>query len=351
MQPGIAVDTLARKILADQTLKADYIADTSDLRVDAAADGTVSLFLPNVGNLPIRPLAHDQIGLLTAIPAKYYDRMLDNDPALLAANVNRWLPNAGGSRMVRTLGGDARAVLSDRYHRIDNEDVAAVALPILRDTPGLKIVACEVTERRLYICATTDKVGGEVKVGDTVQAGVSITNSEVGLGAVNVRPLLYRLVCLNGMVLPDGKLSARHVGRRIGNDEDLNRIFSDETRRADDNALLLKVRDVIKHALDAAVFEKRIEQMRELAGAKVTGNPQTSVELIAKEIGAAERERDAILRSFIEGGDVSAWGLVNAVTAQAHEAETFDRSFEFAQAGGKLLTLPPSEWRRVLEAE
>ena len=41
----------------------------------------------------------------------------------------------------------------------------------------------------------------EVKQGDTVQAGIIISNSEVGLGSLSLRTFLYRLVCLNGMIL------------------------------------------------------------------------------------------------------------------------------------------------------
>ena len=33
--------------------------------------------------------------------------------------------------MVRTLDGKARAFLSDRYHRIDNEQIAEAVLPVL----------------------------------------------------------------------------------------------------------------------------------------------------------------------------------------------------------------------------
>ena len=38
-----------------------------------------------------------------------------------------------------------------------------------------------------------------MRPGDVVQAGVSISNSETGRGAVSVCPLVYRLVCTNGM--------------------------------------------------------------------------------------------------------------------------------------------------------
>ena len=47
------------------------------------------------------------------------------------------------------------------------------------------------------------KLKAEVAVGDAVQAGFVISNSEVGLGSVKIEPLIYRLVCKNGLVLKD----------------------------------------------------------------------------------------------------------------------------------------------------
>jgi alkylated DNA nucleotide flippase Atl1 len=74
------------------------------------------------------------------------------------------------------------------------------------------------------------------------------------------------------------------------------------------------------------------------------------VEELAKTIGASEAETGGILRALIEGGDLSAWGVINAVTAQAHTAKDYDRSVDFENAGGQLLELPRSDWKRILEA-
>jgi hypothetical protein len=46
-----------------------------------------------------------------------------------------------------------------------------------------------------------------------------------------------------------------------------------------------------------------------------------------------------ILASLIRGGDLTQWGLVNAVTQTAHEVVTdYDRSTELEKIGGELLT-------------
>lgn len=349
MQRGLSLVELATKIEAQKALKADYLAPASELRMNVE-DGKPLLHVPNVREFEVLPVAHDQIGDRTKIPARYYNRMLAEAPELLASNVNRWLSTDTDKRMIRTLDGSMRAFLSDRYNRVENEEIAEVALPVLMETAGIEVVAAEVTERRLYLMATTSRIQGEVATGDVVQAGVCITNSEVGLGSVEIRPLVYRLVCLNGMIMPDAKLSARHVGRRIGIGEDLNAMFTDETRRADDRALLLKVRDTIRFAMDEVMFKKTVDRFAETAEAKIENDPAKSVEILARKIGATELEGKSILRSLIKDGNLSAFGLINAVTYQAHDAEKFDRAVEFEQAAGQLLNLPRREWKEILEA-
>lgn len=54
----------------------------------------------------------------------------------------------------------------------------------------------------------------EVRKGDIVQAGVMISNSEVGLGAVSIQPLVYRLVCTNNsdvLVISDVNLITLYI--------------------------------------------------------------------------------------------------------------------------------------------
>lgn len=348
MLRGLSLSDLAAKIEGNRALKQDYIADTSKTTMQVQSDKTLVLELPDsAGSFPLLPLAHDQIGARTGIPSKYYDRMKAEAPDLLATNVNAWFRKNPEKRMVRTLGGDARAFLSNRYNRIENEEIAEVVLPILAEIPDVKIVSSEITERRMYIQALSPRVEGKVKLNDVVQAGVVISNSETGQGAVSISPLVYRLRCLNGMIANDGRLRANHVGGRI---EETEQLYADDTRKADDRAILLKVRDHVRHAVDAVAFARRVEAMSELTTARVTGDPERVIEVLAKKVGASDGERGGILRSLIEGGDLSAWGLLNAVTAQAHDAKSYDRSVEFERMGGALLELPRSEWRTVLEA-
>jgi hypothetical protein len=349
MLKGLTLQELAAKIEGNRAVKRDFIASTDALTMQVQSDRTTVLEVPDRSGrieFPIMPLAHDQIGARTGIPAKYYDRMLTAAPGLLATNVNAWFRKDPEKRMVRTLGGDARAFLSNRYQRIENEEIAEVALPILADIPDVQIVSSEVTDKRMYIQAVAPRVQGEVKRGDVVQAGVVISNSEVGCGAVRVSAMLWRLVCLNGMIAGDA-FRAYHVGRQV---EDNEALWADDTRKADDRAVLLKVRDMVRAATDTTRFRQRIEQMNGLTQIEVSGNPERAVEVLAQKIGATDEEKGGILAALIKGGDLSAWGLVNAVTNQAHRARNYDRAVDFETAGGQLVELPRSAWREVLEA-
>jgi hypothetical protein len=350
MLKGINLTELSQRILAQQELKRDFISAANQLNMAVQSDGKVALEVQGNGQFPLQPLAHRQLGTFTNIPAQYYDRMKTDTPDLLASNVNRWLermPN-DRKRMVRTLGGDSRAILSNGYQRVEHEEIAEVALPVLHDLPSVRITSCQITDARLYIHFVVPGVQGEVKVGDVVQAGGIISNSEVGLGAVSVSGLIWRLWCLNGATTGD-TFRRSHVGRKV---EDTEELWADDTRKSDDRTILLKVRDMVRAVVDETRFKAQLAKLRELAdpSAKITGNVVSAVEVLSNKLVLPEAIRPNILKSLAEGGDLTAWGIVNAVTAQAHTSTDYDNAVDLERAGGSLINLPPSQWKEILQA-
>jgi len=296
------------------------VTDTRGIRMDViptprkAADGemrfvdTPRLTLQGVddGQFGIKHHAHRQIGQRCEIHAKYYDRMLNDAPALLATNVNHWLSNEPEKRMVRTLDGSARAFLSERYRPLDNMDLAEQVIPAMMDA-GCEVVSCEVTDLRMFIKAVAPRIEGEIKKGDVVQAGLSISNSEVGSGSIRVEPLIYRLICTNGMTVPEHGLKKYHVGRKNGDlVEGLNasELFSDETKRADDKALWLKVRDTVRGVLDQVVFNRILDKMRESTEKVIEGDVVKAVEVTKDRLRLTDNERGSVLTHLIQGGDL-----------------------------------------------
>jgi hypothetical protein len=278
------------------------------------------------GDFGVNDIGHNQMAEYLGIPRDYYGRLRTEAPAMLAQNVNGWLnrkPQAD-KRLVRTLDGNVRALLSDRYRPLDNFELLENTLPVLTQRPELSFVSADVTETRLYIKLVSDSLVGDVKVGDTIRMGLIISNSEVGMGALMVAPFTDRLICSNGAV---------HT-----NSESAQRYFTDETRAADDRAFFLKVRDTIGGILSGDVLKELLADLRTSTEEKIDGDPVEAVELAGRSLG---------LNDGIKGADLSRWGLANAVTAAAKSAESYDRLTELQTLGGRLMSRPLSEVVKV----
>ena len=300
---------------------------------------------------PVTDHAHTQIAARLDIPAKYYNRMKTLAPALLAANVNEWFHSKPERRMVRTLDGEMRAFLSDRYRRLDNFDLAEAVLPILAEMgDGMRIISTELTDSRMYIKVINERLELEVKKGDVVQAGIVISNSEVGKGALKVEPLIYRLICTNGMIAQDHSKKRYHVGRNAEEGESYE-LFRDETLKADDHAFFLKVQDTVRAAVDIVKFTTIVDRMREATEQRIEGNPIKAVEVVSDHFGFSKQESSGILQHLIQGGDLSAYGLLNAITRTSQDVDDYDRCTELERDGSRVLSLAASSWKAISTAK
>jgi hypothetical protein len=63
-----------------------------------------------------------------------------------------------------------------------------------------------------------------------------------------------------------------------------------------------------------------------------------------------EAEKAGVLRHLITGGDVSQYGLIQAVTRTSQDVEDYDRATELEALGGQLLAIGQNDWRQIAEA-
>lgn len=353
MLQGRTLQELAVEIQRQHNAKRDFLVPTSEIRMtsDFTDNG---IEINDVGGFHINENAHRQLGEYCGIPAKYYEK-LRGFPDMLAYNVNHWLhinrkSNSIDSRMIRTLDGNIRAFLSNRYRRIDNVQVAETVLPLIGQMQGAEVKSCEVTDDRMYLKVVNPRLTTEVKKGDVVQSGILISNSEVGLGCVVVAPLIYRLVCTNGMIAQDtsaNRYRKQHVGRVNEIDAEYT-VLRDETIEAEDKALMMRLQDAVSTAMNEAVFSGVVEKMRQAGDAKIeAATVPKVVELISKEVGIQQYEQESVLGHLIEGGDLSLYGLGNAVTRFAQDVKSYDRSTELEGIGYKVMTLHPARFNTI----
>ena len=209
MKTGLTIQQMAQELLRQSKAKQDYLVNTGSLSLSVTSDApqlrVTENGLDKITPLDIRQTAHRQLGTYLGIPQKYYELMRTDAPELLAYNANYWFSQKNELRTLRTMDGCARAFLSNRYRRIDNLDIASVTLPVIGELPEARFVSTQITDDFMYIKVVNPRLQADVVPGDVVQAGVIISNSETGLGSVTIQPLIYRLVCSNGMVINDAK--------------------------------------------------------------------------------------------------------------------------------------------------
>lgn len=355
MKTGIDMVEMANKILEDNKSKADYIVDTRLLEMEAYKTNITLKMLDSGGVDKIEPMdingiAHGQIGSRLNIPAAYYNKMLTSNPGLLAENVNTWFRQEPAQRMIRTVSGTARAFLSNRYRRIDNHEIFEAVYPVLRKMEGARFESCHLTDKRMYIKVVNTRLETEVSVGDIVQAGVIISNSEVGHGSVNVQPLIMRLVCMNGMIVNDAATKKNHLGRVNTGDENYQ-LYSDETLAADDHAFLLKIKDTVEAAVSETRFNQVVDLMREAAGAKITSKDIPAVvKLASKDFKLNENEENGVLNQFILDNNFTLYGLSNAVTRYSQDVDCYDRATELESIGYDILNMGRKRWNYLNQA-
>ena len=245
----------------------------------------------------------------------------DRLPApLQLATVNYLLsqPDRPIQSTLRLRNDEVTALVSDRYCPLDAEELvetvrnALVAHGALEEVRVRSLATGMVDVLRLVFPSE----GTAIHVGDVTALGLDISTSSFGRSAVHVRGLLWRLVCTNGLRVPEqqGGFSFRHVG---------------DTRRIRDGiheaipTCLAHARGVMDQWRGAvAVLVERVEDlinnMRELS----VGERKLVEQELKEDIGVAKLP-----------DSTDAYKLVNALTGAARQAEPARRLELEAHAG------------------
>jgi hypothetical protein len=357
MKTGKSIQELAQTVQDIKNNMHDYIVPLGSLTMEVA-DMTqqAMLAMQNGDKYQYSPStwAHQQLATLTTIPQNYYKRIQEENPALFCDMVNHGFNQLSDDknkhrRMLRTVGGNLRAMVSPRYRRLDNHDFIENLYPKFMEH-DLEVVSCELTDRRLYLKAVSPRLKDEVKVGDVVQYGLVISNSDVGCGSVRVEPLTLRLRCTNGMI-SNSALKKFHIGALQDTNENME-VLTHRTRELADAATWSEVKDVVEHSLKHEVFQSEINKLREADGQKIEKPLDKVVELACKDMNVTrETSKQSILSYLANGADGAGhnkWGLANAFTHAAQAEDIgYDEATDLERAGGKIIELPRNQWERI----
>ncbi len=355
MKTGLTIDALATEIVRQKDCKEDYIVNANRLQLVCYDRSIFLRVLDEAGHdriepLDINPIAHRQLGTHLSIPAKYYTKMLEEYPSLLASNVNAWLERSDAQRMLRVLDSSARALLSNRYLRMDNFPVTQAVIPVIGEIPDVRFESCQITDNRMYIKVVNPALEAEVAPGDVVQAGILISNSEVGLGSVSIQPLIYRVRTQTGMFVNDSATRRNHVGRTHFAEVHFQ-LNSSESATADNHAILETIQSSIRSASDAERFEQVVSTMRR---AKETPLNTTDIPSVlkqtGKEFGITEAEQSGVMHHLTASADMTQYGLANAVTQYSQSVDSYDRATDLEGIGYSIMAMPQRQWNRINQA-
>ena len=293
------------------------------------------------------------------IPGAYLRRLREHKPGLYDANVNAWLDGDGRRFLLRCLRsvsgggpGVVRAFLSDGYKIIDNLDVLLAVLDGVRQSGApVQVDGCDLTERRMYVRVVCEQVavlapallagyrspftGASGADNPVVFAGFVITNSETGCGAFTLTPRLVVQVCRNGMTLTRDALRAVHLGERL---DEGTVTWSDNTRDKTLALITAKTTDAVTAYLDPGYVQRALRAIEADAGHPVT-DPQEAIRVVSQRLRFTDAQQSDILSYFIRGGDVTAGGVMHAVTAAAQAQDDADTAHEMESAALRALDI------------
>ena len=385
-----SVQDLAALLQEQHARKLDVVAPAAAIRAESGrlvlsgtgAQLTDDGVIPTDGVYVPTEVLDEGLAAKLSIPAGYLRRLRERRPDLYDANVNGWLRDPGEDRsfLVRAFRGDgdgpgiARAFLSDRYGIVDNLDVLMAALDgVRRAGVEANIDGCDLTERRMYVRVVAPQIaafapdllagyrspwGGQhvgngwtpervaraaqregqaYNAGDEpiVFAGFEITNSEVGNGRFTITPRLTVEICGNGLTITADALSKVHVGGRL--DEGVIK-WSRETEQRALELVTAQSRDAVEHYLNADYVTAKVTEIEAKAGRPVTDAVKT-VELVSKTLSFTPEQQNTILDHFIRGGQLTAGGIMQAVTSTAQTITDADAAHGMEAAGLRALEI------------
>jgi hypothetical protein len=330
------------------------IARTAPVLTPAGVDLTA-------GSFALSDVALGGVAKKLDIPGPYLRRMAAENVPALDYNVNTWLERDDRRFLVRCLrrtptsgDGTARAFLSDRYLRINNLDVLMAAIKGIEQAGvAVQIASCDLTDRRMYVRFVSPDVqvmapellrnyrspfdgrrGSDLPV---ISGGFLLQNSETGEGRYSLAPWLRIEVCRNGQTVERGAVGRTHIGARI-TDEDGIVDPSAETMRKLLDLITAQTIDTIRAYLNVDFVARAVADLERAAGVTVR-KPEATIKVVSQQLRYTKDQQDAILAHFIAGADLSAGGVMQAVTSVARSIEDADAAYRMETTASKALQL------------
>jgi hypothetical protein len=312
----------------------DQIVRASALRFEADPGRGIRALVGDDAYLPSE-FALGQMAARAGIPLPYLRELTapsaSSWQADLATEILRaHYQHAEGRILIRSVRGQLRGWLSDRYRRLDSRPLVD-ALAAEAAHAGAVPIDAVITETRVALKLILPRVV-EPLPGELLVYGGEWSNSDVGNGVHAFRTFALRVVCLNGMTR-ENLLTQVHLGARLPDDLEL----SDRTRRLDTATSVSMLCDVIRStfAHGPEILTRAIRAAHDRA--------MTSTQLERTTRSLPKTTQKAVVDAF-ESQDVlnlppgnTAWRASNALSWIARRTENVELRIDLERAAGALV--------------
>lgn len=266
----------------------------------------------------ITQFAFSQLCARMGVPANYIKKCFTTGKEDLALqNFRAWASETENNILVRANDGVVRAVLSDSYKPFDSFQVLR-ALKYTVDMERWKPTQVHLSEDRLVV-RFVDFTPLPVHDGSALYLGFTVSTSDVGRGSLNIKMMLYRFACQNGLVISSmgGTLYRQHhIGEAMTESklQIFNRIFSDM--------------DITGKAIINNIEQCRNRQLKDYEMTML-------IEKAKREMKLSEKSVQKLELLVANTYEPTRWGLINGVTELAQDF-TLETRLDMEQWAGEL---------------
>lgn len=302
-------------------------------------EGRVILDHPDVdGGHVSRPLhrhALKQVAARAEVPKLFAERLLEGserNQELLAYNLNELLSQDTDRALVRYVNDEARGVLSDKYKRMNSNQLIHALLESAGEYGAIPIEGTYLETRtccKVVLPYIFEPVPNEVMI-----YGLAWGNSEFGDGAYWVRSFVHRLWCTNMATLEE-ELRKVHLGKRLG--EDVN--WSDATHQLDSATLVSMTKDIVGKVLHPDRVKATMGMIAKANEEKV--DPRQIAAFFKKHLRTDEGKQATEIFTSADVENLppgqTTWRLSNALSFLAGNAPDAGRRLELQEIAGLAL--------------
>lgn len=320
--PGTTLADLADEFNTDTRT---WGGTTNEIAVRQEGDSAI-IQLGDSVELPATSDGMEQLATFIDFPRAFLNRL---DPDLRASWMTELLRRQTSNVTVRHTDGGVHEVYKPGQVRLEPAQILDKAMAVM--TPQAEVAEWSISSDELAINVMVPEnfdrgIGGDPQVDDITRGGLRLYQNRKLNHAPQVNTFLYRLICTNGMVVPETGLTIDARGQSV-------------------EQVLAELEMAAQRAFSQV--EEQIEHFYSMREQRIEGDVTQAVIRVAQERGLPDRTAMALSRRVPElmdpeflGHAPSMFDITNLITNQANHPDLRRRPGPrrvLEQAGGALV--------------